>query len=115
LGTIGMDGPWDIKRVIGTVPVYGDGSAKFAVPANTPLSLQPLDEHGMAVQLMRSWTTAMPAETVTCNGCHQRWNAAPTSHSTIAEAMPASQITPWYGPTRGFSYAREVQPVIDKH
>ena len=39
-----MDGPWDIKRVIGTVPVKEDGSVKFFVPANTPISIQPLDE-----------------------------------------------------------------------
>ncbi|MFW5692850.1 MAG: discoidin domain-containing protein, partial [Thermoguttaceae bacterium] len=29
LGSIGMDGPWDIKRVLGTVPVEADGSAHF--------------------------------------------------------------------------------------
>ena len=36
LGVVGMDGPWDIKRVLGTVPVEADGSAQFRVPANTP-------------------------------------------------------------------------------
>ncbi len=115
LGTIGMDGPWDIKRVIGTVPVQKDGSAKFHIPANTPISLQPLDAEGKAVQLMRSWTTAMPGETVSCAGCHQRQNAAPAPTPTLAQTMPASEIKPWYGPTRGFSYPREVQPVVDKH
>ena len=38
LGVVGMDGPWDIKRVVGTVPVYEDGSAKFRIPANLPIS-----------------------------------------------------------------------------
>ena len=43
---IGIDGPWDVKRIHGTVPVSPDGSAAFQVPANTPLALQPLDEDG---------------------------------------------------------------------
>jgi formylglycine-generating enzyme required for sulfatase activity len=115
LGVIGMDGPWDIKRVIGTAPVHEDGSAKFLVPANTPISIQPLDEEGKAVQLMRSWATAMPGEVVSCVGCHASRSAAPQARETLAQWRPTSTIEPWYGPTRGFSYAREVQPVIDKH
>lgn len=115
LGVIGMDGPWDIKRVIGTVPVHEDGSAKFLVPANTPISIQPLDKEGKAVQLMRSWTTAMPGEVVSCVGCHASRNAAPQARESLAQWRPTSTIKPWHGPTRGFSYAREVQPVIDKY
>ncbi len=115
LGVVGMDGPWDIKRVLGTVPVEPDGSARFRVPANTPISLQPLDAEGRAVQLMRSWMTAMPGETVQCTGCHDRQNAAPPAKSFLALNKPPSEITPWHGPVRGFSYAREVQPVIDRN
>jgi formylglycine-generating enzyme required for sulfatase activity len=115
LGVIGMDGPWDIKRVIGTVPVLEDGSAKFHVPANTPISIQPLDEEGKALQLMRSWATAMPGEVVSCAGCHASPNAAPPTRQTLAQALPTAEIKPWYGLTRGFSYPREVQPTIDKH
>ena len=40
---VGTDGSWDVKRILGTVPVYEDGSAHFIVPANTPISVQPLD------------------------------------------------------------------------
>jgi len=115
LGVIGMDGPWDIKRVVGTVPVNEDGSAKFRVPANVPISLQPLDEDGKAIQLMRSWTTAMPGEVVQCAGCHERQNTAPPGKITLAMSRPPDEIKPWRGPLRGFSYPREVQPVIDKY
>ncbi|MFA6543152.1 MAG: SUMF1/EgtB/PvdO family nonheme iron enzyme [Limisphaerales bacterium] len=115
LGVVGMDGPWDIKRVLGTVPVEADGSACFRVPANTPISIQPLDAEGKALQLMRSWMTAMPGETVQCTGCHERQNSAPPAKSFLAMSRPPSDITPWRGPVRGFSYAREVQPVIDRH
>lgn len=115
LGVIGMDGPWDIKRVMGSVPVHEDGSAHFRVPANTPISIQPLDGEGKALQLMRSWMTAMPGEVVQCAGCHESQNTAPPARMTMALAERPAEIKPWYGPTRGFSYAREVQPVIDRH
>jgi hypothetical protein len=62
LGSIGMDGPWDIKRVLGTVPVEPDGSAHFRIPANKPITLQPLDAEGKAVQLKRTWIVGMPGE-----------------------------------------------------
>ena len=115
LGVVGAEGPWDIKRVLGTVPVEADGSAYFLVPANTPISMQPLDGEGKAIQLMRSWMTAMPGEVVQCTGCHERQNTTPLPRRALALGRPASQIQPWHGPLRGFSYAREVQPVIDRH
>ncbi len=113
---VGMDGPWDVKRILGTVPVAPDGSACFEVPANTPLSLQPLDKDNRAVALMRSWTTAMPGEVQTCVGCHEPQNSAAGVNQT-ARAAPAApdRIAPWYGPTRGFSFDREVQPVLDRY
>jgi formylglycine-generating enzyme required for sulfatase activity len=114
LGVVGADGPWDIKRVLGTVPVNPDGSAKFKIPANTPISVQPLDDEGKALQLMRSWMTAMPGEVVQCVGCHERQNSAPALKGATALAQRPAEIAPWYGPTRGFSYPREVQPVIDR-
>ena len=115
LGTIGMDGPWDIKRVLGTVPVSPDGSAYFRAPANTPIAVQPLDDRGMAVQQMRSWFTAMPGETLSCVGCHEKQNMAPPAQPLLAMRREPDVIAPWYGPERGFSFAREVQPVLDRY
>jgi len=112
---VGMDGPWDVRRVLGTVPVAADGSAYFTVPANTPIALQPLDAEGKAVQLMRSWFTAMPGETVSCVGCHEHANSAPPRSSTGLPSAEPLPITPWRGPVRGFSWGREVQPVLDKY
>ncbi|MCP4888998.1 MAG: formylglycine-generating enzyme family protein, partial [Planctomycetaceae bacterium] len=115
LGVIGIDGPCDIKRVLATVPVHDDGSAKFLVPANTPISIQPLDREAKALQLMRSWTTAMPGTTQSCVGCHQSPQSAPQTRLAMAQKQPPDDIKPWYGSTRGFSYQREVQPVIDRY
>jgi len=112
---VGTDGPWEPKRILGTVPVEADGSAMFRVPANTPISIQPLDADGKALQLMRSWMTAMPGEVVSCIGCHEKQNAGPPNRRTIAALRKPAEIEPWYGPARGFSFKREVQPVLDKY
>ena len=112
---VGLDGPWDVKSVLGTVPVYEDGSAHFRIPAYKPIAVQPLDAEGKAVQLMRSWFTAMPSEELSCVGCHEPQDSTPTRQPPIAAARTVSEIKPWYGPARGFSFRREVQPVLDRH
>ena len=111
----GMEASWDVHSVLGTVPVEADGSAFFRVPANTPIALQPLDEDGRALQLMRSWYTAMPGENLACVGCHEDPDTVVTTPLATALRRRSSVIEPWYGPTRGFSFAREVQPVIDRY
>lgn len=112
---IGWGGPWDAMRIHGTVPVQEDGSAMFKVPANTPLTLQPLDEEGKAVQLMRSWFTAMPGENISCVGCHDKPLQTPLSTHSFAANKPPDEIKPWHGPARGFDFQREVQPVLNEY
>jgi formylglycine-generating enzyme required for sulfatase activity len=109
---IGRGGPWEVMRILGTTPVEADGSAHFRVPAGTPLTVQPLDAEGKAVQLMRSWFTAMPGEHVSCIGCHDRPADAPAAGG-LAATRPAFDLAEWLGPPRGFDFAREVQPVLD--
>jgi formylglycine-generating enzyme required for sulfatase activity len=112
---IGCGGPWEVMRILGTVPIHEDGSAIFSVPANTPLSVQPLDKQGKAVQLMRSWFTAMPGETVSCVGCHEQPKQIPGLRRRLAAARSPDRIKPWYGPPRGLDFERDVQPVLDKY
>ena len=114
LATPGVDGPWEPRYILGTVPVKADGSALFTVPANTPISLQPLDDRGRAVQLMRSWFTAMPGEVLSCTGCHERQNSSPPPDPALAAMASPDPIEPWRGPPRGFDFELEVQPVLDR-
>ncbi|MEE8452907.1 MAG: SUMF1/EgtB/PvdO family nonheme iron enzyme [Thermoguttaceae bacterium] len=113
--SVGVESSWDIKRILGTVPVEEDGSALFQIPANTPISIQPLDEEGRALQLMRSWMVGMPGETVSCVGCHEQQNDVVPSRRTIASVRAPSRIEPWYGPPRPFGFVHEVQPVLDEY
>ena len=111
----GMESSWDAKRIIGEVPVYEDGSAMFMIPANKPIALQPLDEQGRALQIMRTWFVGMPGETVSCVGCHEPQNMATPAKSTIARTKLPSQIEPFLGSERPFNFEAEIQPILDKY
>jgi formylglycine-generating enzyme required for sulfatase activity len=112
---VGEYSGYDIKRILGTVPIEEDGSACFKVPANTPISMQVLDEDGAAIQIMQSWTIAMPGENVSCVGCHEQTNEVTPSKSTIASRKPPREITEWFGKPRPFAFQTEVQPVLDQY
>ena len=112
---VGMEGPWDVRRIVGTVPVHPDGSAYFEVPANTPISIQPLDADGKALQQMRSWFVGVPGEHVSCTGCHEPQNYSIALKATDAGRGAPAVPAPWHGPKRGFAFLREVQPVLDKY
>jgi hypothetical protein len=104
------------KRILGTVPVESDGSAYFAVPADTYVYFQLLDAKGMMVQSMRSGTIVRPGETSGCVGCHEsRRSSAVPQYSGLAWRHGVQSLRPWYGPARLFSYTNEVQPALDKH
>jgi hypothetical protein len=111
-------GSWDVKVVLGDATVHPDGSAFFTVPARTPLYFQALDEQGRAVQTMRSWSTLQPGENQSCVGCHEHKNTAPPASlhgPTLALRAGAQTLEPFYGPPRGFSFQKEIQPILDQH
>ncbi|MBI9017633.1 MAG: SUMF1/EgtB/PvdO family nonheme iron enzyme [Phycisphaerae bacterium] len=113
---VGCESSWDVKRILGTVPVQPDGSVMFKVPANTPIAIQPLDHTGASLQLMRSWFTAMPGEMLSCIGCHEdRSQVVPSRMTPMANKKGPSQIEDWQGPERNFSFLREIQPILQKN
>jgi len=111
------NGSWDVKKVLGSVPVEKDGSAFFTVPARTPVYFQVLDAKGHAIQTMRSWSTLQPGETFSCVGCHENKSEAPPAGTkgTLAFRKGPKDLEPFYGPPRGFSFLREIQPILDRH
>jgi len=110
------NGCWDPKTIVGDATVYADGSAWFEVPARTPLYFQALDARGHAVQTMRSWSTLQPGEATACVGCHESKNSAPRPEgATLALGHGPQKLAPFFGPPRGFSFAQEIQPILDKH
>ena len=121
-GGTGQQAPgmaWDDfnnKRILGTAAVEPDGSAYFAVPADTFVYFQLLDANGMLIHSMRSGTIVRPGETSGCVGCHERRHSTPQLECLGAAWQRGPQrLEPWYGPARLFSYTAEVQPVFDEH
>ena len=106
------EGTWDVKRVLGEVPVAPDGSATFRVPVRTPLYFMLLDEKGRMVQTMRSWTMLQPGEHLSCIGCHETQTEAPppARGAPVGGRQPAKVERA----KRGFSFLREVQPILDR-
>lgn len=110
----GIQSGWDIKRILGTVPVEEDGSVIFKAPANTPISIQPLDKDGVAIQWMRSWVTGQPGEVVSCIGCHEDQNQIAIPRRVIASQKEPSRLTPPEGGVRSFTFDLEIQPILDR-
>lgn len=110
----GIQSGWDIKRLMGTVPVEEDGSVMFKIPANTPVSIQPLDSEGRAIQWMRSWFTGMPGEVVSCVGCHEDQNQIPMPKKVMASTKAPVKLKTPEGGVRSFTFDLEVQPVLDR-
>jgi hypothetical protein len=110
------NGTWDVKVVLGDAKVYDDGSALFEVPARMPVYFQALDEKGYVVQTMRSWSTLQPGEVFSCVGCHESKDVTPSRGTvTMATKAGVQKLTPFYGKPRGFSFPKEIQPILDKH
>ncbi len=110
------NGSWDVKHVLGSTTIETDGSASFIAPARRPLYFQVLDASDHVIQTMRSWSTLQPGETFACVGCHEDKNYAPALGTvTVASKRGPRKLDPFYGPARGFSFAREIQPILDKH
>jgi hypothetical protein len=108
---------FETKRILGTVPVEEDGSAHFEVPAGKYVYFQLLDENKKMIQSMRSGVTAHPGETNGCIGCHEDRLSVPAGINRFPEALQRKpdEMMGWNGVTRTFSYARDVQPIFDKH
>jgi len=111
------NGTWDPKILIGDAKIHADGSVFFKTEARRPLYFMLLDENGRMIQTMRSWTTLQPGENASCIGCHEPKNSVPSASArpTLAMAAGAQVLAPINGPSRGFSFTREVQPILNQH
>jgi hypothetical protein len=56
--------------VLGTAPVYEDGSWLAEVPPYIMMHVQPIDKFGIAIRNQRLWIQGAPGEDRRCVGCH---------------------------------------------
>jgi len=118
-GAFSMGGTFTLRRILGNVPVEPDGSASFEVPALRAIYFVALDEKGLAVKRMQSFTMLMPGETQGCVGCHEprtgTANHSAGSGALMALERPPSRIEPILGVPEVIDYPRDIQPVWDRH
>jgi len=115
---ISLHGSYMLHRLIGTVPVEEDGSAYFRVPALRSLFFVALDKNDLAVKRMQSFVTVMPGDTMSCVGCHeQRYENPRATSGPVLEAVKRPPSVPEYpkGVPDVICFARDVQPVLDRH
>jgi hypothetical protein len=119
--TITKDTHLGLKIQHGIVTVEKDGSARFVVPAEKNIFFQALDADYRAIQTERTYVNYMAGETRSCIGCHEATSQAPTpGKRSTPLAMKRKAEIPYAQPgdasaQKTLSYARDVQPVWDKH
>ncbi len=113
---IGVANQTNARAVLGTVPVEADGSAYFQAPAGKALYFQAIDQHGTAVQSMRSATYVHPGEQLTCQGCHENKHRPRASERgrPLALGRAPSKIQADVEGSNPFNFVRLVQPVLDE-
>jgi len=112
-------GTFSVERLIGSVPVSADGSAYFKLPPLRSFLFLAMDQGGHCVKRMHSFTSVMPGETTTCIGCHETRMEAPRGEERdkLIRLMRTPPVTPQPidGVPEIFDYARDIQPILDKH
>ena len=113
---IGGGGEENARMVLGTATVEPDGSARFLVPACKPFYFQVLDKDGFAWRTMRTSTSAMPGEHVSCVGCHEEkrgaYGSAPKPGS-MALKREAERLRATSECGRPWGFVENVQPIFD--
>ncbi len=115
---VSWQGSYDVKNVIGVVPVESDGSAYFEAPPGKALYFQALDGDGRMVQSQRTFVQAVEGITRSCTGCHNKEdNQAPANRRLQLAALqkPPAKIEPESWGAGYLDYAKRVQPVLDRN
>ena len=110
-------GSFTLERIVGTVPIESDGSAHFMLPANKSFLFVALDQENRALQRMKSFTSVVAGETVTCIGCHEHRTLTPSNRSAypLATKKPPLEPQKIAGIPDVIDFPRDIQPIIDRH
>lgn len=104
---------YTVKRVLGTVPIEPDGSARLLVPPDRNVYFEVLDGSQREIQRMRSVVCLRPDEGRTCIGCHEPRNMAPPNLLPEAARRSADTCVPPPWGDEILSFLRDIQPVLN--
>ncbi len=132
------------KQIVTEVPLESDGTFYAEIPPETPLIVQGLNHHKMALHSMNRWFYVQPGEKLTfsiprkifpatCTGCHgsltgnpQHVLGPPDVVSSASRVMATWDIAtnrrrrPYNSDSKKseyltVDYRRDVQPILDQH
>ena len=103
--------PPPARRILGEIAVEPDGSFNVRVPANIPIQLQLLDEHGLAMRTC-SWIWVKNREPRGCIGCHEDGELTPTNRMVDAVRKPSIALTLPPERRRRVTFERNILPII---
>ncbi len=75
------------RRILGEIDISPDGSFQVSVPADTPVQVQTLDEHGVALRTC-GWIWSKNREPRGCIGCHEDGELTP--ENTFTDSLQQS-------------------------
>jgi hypothetical protein len=100
------------RRFLGEVPVEEDGSFNVQVPADIPIELQLLDEHGMALRSC-GWIWVKNNEPRGCIGCHEDQELTPENRMVDAVRKLSISLTLPRDRRRHVDFRRDVMPIVE--
>jgi hypothetical protein len=100
------------RRLLGTIPLAGDGSFQVQIPADTPVQLQLLDADGLAIR-SSAWLWVRNHGQQGCLGCHEDPERTPPNRFVKALASPAPVLNLPPDKRRRVTYA-DVAPVVEQ-
>lgn len=101
------------RRFLGEVPVSSDGSFQVEIPADVPVQIQTLDEHGLALETC-GWIWAKHREPRGCIGCHEDPELTPENRLVEAVTRPGMKLLLPPGKRRIVDFRRDVLPILEK-
>jgi hypothetical protein len=99
------------RRLLGEAPVEEDGSFNVEIPADIPVELQVLDDHGMALATCR-WIWVKPKENRGCIGCHEDPERVPENRFVLANRRLSNRLTLPPERRRSVGFPEHVMPII---
>ncbi len=102
------------QRLLGEAPVEPDGSFHVDVPADLPVTLQLLNQDGMALASC-DWIWVKNREYRGCIGCHEDPELTPENRFVQAAARPANQLTLPPDRRRSVTFRQHVLPLLQAH
>lgn len=100
-----------VRRLLGEIPLYPDGSFQVKVPGGVPLEIQLVDERGMNLRSC-GWIWAQNRFYQGCIGCHEDRELVPDNRMADALWEPAPVMAPPENQRRTRDFLHDIWPLL---